>query len=214
MMIVTSSKQTWNNGKTPSVEEITETFSKISTKETSKETPKETKKQETSSPSKPVVDSTENKLPIKAKSTTVIKRGFLNSSKSGLYPEKVQTLRPKESKNESLNLSDQISSLPSETPIDGSIAMAEKVAKIISGDNDASTPSPSKPTNDLKAVSSRPISRPKEEIPEPFVDSDTKQTELIPSGPQEPKVVVKHREDVSLGDFDNVGGQSVLSKRY
>lgn len=151
-----------------------------------------------------------------------LRRGFLNSSKSSLYPEKIPTIRPKTQEN-GADASGR-SFLDDESTLTGSSAMgASDIPHITNILHPESTSTMTKSDVDsaMKVVSSKPRAKPA--VLEQSASSGTSSSSTstisdnesiskedasivkaaIFAGPQEPIVVCKHREAVTLGDFEN-----------
>lgn len=189
--------------------------------------------------------------------TPAIKKGFLNSAKTGIYDDKIQTIRPKASPNalgENTNALLSAASASASATINGNNNLPnnvpeEEVAKLLeqlnlaeksalqnstssAASSVASTvakePESSGPL--MKAVSTRSRSTTAttsatvstasavvatSSDPAPSSSTSKVNEFNVPTKlpPTVPKVVLKHREDVSLGDFGGLQSTPV-SNRY
>lgn len=148
--------------------------------------------------------------------STGLRRGFLNSPKASLYPEKIPTIRPSgsggsssaapSSPNPQQSIGTVVDNESNKVSTAAVASMLKPNASSASGNQKEAAVSDA----DLKAVSSKKITRASE--------STTQQSSVVSSSPQsegpvKPLVVCKHREDVTLGDLDGIKSQQVHSSR-
>jgi len=194
-----------NNGdKSTDFKSITAADSKTSDSATSVSTAKSTEatKKETQVPS-----SSSAKSGTKVVSSG-LRRGFLNSSKSSLYPEKIPTIRPKNTQEDAAIGVDKDPSL-AET-------MSEEESRLSSMLKSESVTPKNVLEDSMKVVSSKMKAKPtSESTPDTSITEsvDNAKKDKVASsgssssaGPQEPAVICKHRDAVSLGDFENNKG--------
>jgi HSP20 family molecular chaperone IbpA len=163
-----------------------------------------------------------------------IKKGFLNNNKkSGLYEEKIPTIRPKNQPESlpPLPPSDADKKKPSEeeeliNKMTSSLNLdSSSSAHSASGNNTNDKEAPVNVASEMKAVSTKrkiveKAAAPEAVVPPPAPSvteekaaAQTSTPEETKKGPVEPVVVVKHREEFSLGDFQGMNKELAKSQR-
>jgi hypothetical protein len=140
---------------------------------------------------------------------TVIKRGFLNSSKSSLYGDKIPTIRPAAKAIAPQSLTEEQQQQQRQQQIDAVVAELEKAtidgtepSKIVT----RSTVEQSAVASSLKAVTTT--------VKAKVVDAGSGSSVCVEETRcAVPVVVCKHREAVSMGDFEAMKQQTVGSRR-
>lgn len=148
---------------------------------------------------------------VQKTSTPAIKRGFLNSSKSSLYPDKIPTIRPKTAAPAAAAAA-PLSEEEQKQKVDSFITEMEKamVAEAAERDKPKEIATRSaenvRETNDaLKPVATK--MKAKEETSSAATEVSAAKKAVAP------EVVCKHREAVSMGDFQAMKAQQVASRR-
>lgn len=144
----------------------------------------------------------------KAGATPVIKKGFLNSSKSSLYPEKIPTIRPKGGNDDSL-IEESYKAEQADIENDSVKQLIDQMEK---SSLEGSLPTP--PVKDAIGDSMKAVSTKVKAKPAPAVTEVTPSELDATNGPVAPEVICKHRDAMSMGDFENMKTQKVGDTRY
>lgn len=204
MMIVTQNKETWNNTNTDSPAHNNNEVP--SGKKAAMDPPASAAEEVPALVSvnePPIPEPAPAPVPTPApvpaaKKPPAIKKGFLTSSKSTLYPEKLPTVRPSAPAAPVPLVQEVVK--PVQTPATAAVA----------GMLDQQQAAPPALVDEMKEVSSKKVSRPSP----PLADASAAVPPAAPAaGPVKPVVVCKHRDEVNLGDFEGLRSQQVGSSR-